>query len=152
MGLKDHVQPQLRVGVGVMILRNGKVLLGLRRGSHGANEWAFPGGHLEWMETFEDCAKRETLEECGIEIQNVRFQLLANLRQFRPKHYVHVGLLADWKSGEASVHEPIKCKAWRWYGLEELPELFTASQFGIEAYTTGRNYFTDASDIAGESE
>lgn len=152
MGLKDHVQPQLRVGVGVMILRNGKVLLGLRKGSHGTDEWAFPGGHLEWMETFEDCAKRETLEECGIEIQNVRFQLLANLRQYRPKHYVHVGLIADWKSGEPSVLEPIKCKAWKWYGLEKLPELFAASQFGIEAYKTGRNYFTDAGNTSGESE
>src|SRR5712692_1149689 len=97
--MNDPIQAQLRVGVGVMILKNGKVLLGLRNGSHGAGEWAFPGGHFEYMETFEDCATRETLEECGVEIQNIRFQLLANLRQYRPKHYVHVGLIADWKSG-----------------------------------------------------
>ncbi len=33
-----------KVGVGVMIMRENKVLLGLRQGSHGAGEWSFPGG------------------------------------------------------------------------------------------------------------
>jgi 8-oxo-dGTP diphosphatase len=87
--VESPIQLPVRVGVGVMVLKDGEVLLGLRNGSHGAGEWAFPGGHLEYMETFEDCAKRETLEECGVEIQNIRFQLLANLRQYGPKHYVH---------------------------------------------------------------
>ncbi len=62
-----------KVGVGVMILRNDKVLFGKRRGSHGEGEFAFPGGHLEYMESFADCAKREVNEECGIEIDNIRF-------------------------------------------------------------------------------
>jgi 8-oxo-dGTP diphosphatase len=93
--MDDPLLLQVRVGVGVMILKDGKVLLGLRQGSHGAGEWAFPGGHFEYMETLEDCAKRETLEECGVEIQNIRFQLLANLRQYAPKHYLHVGLIAE---------------------------------------------------------
>jgi len=30
----------------------------------------FPGGHLEENETFDDCLKREILEETGIEIEN----------------------------------------------------------------------------------
>src|SRR5215469_4737907 len=45
-----------KVGVGVMILKDGKVLIGKRKGAHGAGEWAWPGGHLEYMESFEDCA------------------------------------------------------------------------------------------------
>ncbi len=32
-------------GVGVMILKDGTVLLGRRKGSHGEGEWAWPGGH-----------------------------------------------------------------------------------------------------------
>ena len=40
-----------RVGVGVLIVRGGKVLIGRRRGSHGAGQYALPGGKLEWRES-----------------------------------------------------------------------------------------------------
>src|SRR3990167_1693186 len=101
-----------KIGIGIMILKDDKVLLGRRKGSHGAGEYAFPGGHLEYMESFEGCARRETMEECGMEIQNVRFQFLSNLTHYAPKHYVHIGLVADWKSGEPQVREPEKCESW----------------------------------------
>lgn len=48
--------PAPQVGVGVLILRDGKVLLGRRKGSHGAGCWSAPGGHLEFGEVVEDCA------------------------------------------------------------------------------------------------
>jgi len=32
-----------KVGVGIMIIKNGKVLLGKRKGSHGAGQYAWPG-------------------------------------------------------------------------------------------------------------
>jgi ADP-ribose pyrophosphatase YjhB (NUDIX family) len=64
-----------KVGIGVLIFKQGKVLLHQRKGAHGEGEWAFPGGHLEYMERFEEAAIRETREECGIEIQNLCFQL-----------------------------------------------------------------------------
>ena len=42
-----------KVGVGVMVFKDGKILLAKRKGSHGAGEYAFPGGHLEFGESFE---------------------------------------------------------------------------------------------------
>ena len=60
------------VGVGVIVLRNGLVLLGERIGSHGSGTWALPGGHLEFGETVEQCAAREVLEETGLKLQEVR--------------------------------------------------------------------------------
>jgi 8-oxo-dGTP diphosphatase len=135
----EHNQP--RVGVGVMIVKNGLVLLGKRKGSHGEGEYAFPGGHLEYMESFEHCAQRETLEECGIEIENIRFQFLANVKTYAPKHYVHVGLLADWQSGTPEVLEPEASESWEWYALENLPQpLFEMVRLAVESYQTGRNY------------
>ncbi len=62
-----------RVGIGVVIFKGVKVLLGERKGSHGAGGDSFTGRHLDYMESFEHCARRETKEEVGIEIENVRF-------------------------------------------------------------------------------
>ena len=130
-----------KVGIGIMIIKDRKVLLGKRRGSHGEGEYAFPGGHLEYMESFEDCAKRETKEECGIEITNIRFQFLSNVTKYAPKHYVHIGLIADWKSGEPKVLEPEKCESWDWHGIDKLPEpLFEMCRQGIHCYKLGENY------------
>jgi 8-oxo-dGTP diphosphatase len=75
------VSQEVRVGVAAVILREGRVLLGERIGSHGAHTWATPGGHLEWGESIEECAKRET-----------------------------------------QVTEPDKCKQWKWFKLDDLPE------------------------------
>ncbi|MBI5126178.1 MAG: NUDIX domain-containing protein [Candidatus Taylorbacteria bacterium] len=131
-----------KVGIGVMIIKDNKVLLGKRKGSHGEGEYAWPGGHMEYMESFQDCAKRETLEETGIQIHNVRFLRLMNLKTYAPKHYVDIGLIADWKSGEPEIMEPEKIEEWNWYDINELPEpLFSSIPSYIEAYKTGKNYW-----------
>jgi len=131
-----------KVGIGVMIFEKGKVLLGKRRGSHGEGEYAFPGGHLDYLETIEDCAKRETFEETGIEIKNIRFQFLANVRKYKPKHYLHVGIIANYKRGKVRLREPEKCEYWNWYTLDKLPKpLFKMAKLAIDAYKTKRIYF-----------
>jgi 8-oxo-dGTP diphosphatase len=59
-----------KVGVGVFIIKDKKILMGKRINSHGEGTWSLPGGHLEFFETFEDCAKREVMEETGLKISN----------------------------------------------------------------------------------
>lgn len=131
-----------KVGIGVMIIRNGKVLLGKRKSSHGAGEYAWPGGHMEYMESFEGCAKREVKEETGMEIDNVRFLRLLNLKEYAPKHYVDIGLIADWKSGEPEIMEPDKIDGWAWYEMDKLPEpLFSTVQTYFEALKTEKNFW-----------
>jgi 8-oxo-dGTP diphosphatase len=125
-----------KVGVGVMILKDGKVLLTKRKGSHGAGEYSFPGGHLEYMETFEDCAIRETREEAGIEIKDIEFLYATNVMKYAPKHYVHIGVVAQWASGEPMTMEPEKAEEWKWYPLDELPDgsLFEFCKMSFDAY------------------
>ncbi len=131
-----------RVGVGVMIFKDKKILLGKRKNAHGAGEYALTGGHLEFGESFEDCARRETLEETGVQIENIKFQFLGNVKKYEGTHYVHIGVTADWKSGEAKALEPEKCEEWQWYDLDQLPQpLFYMTGLSVEALKTGKNYF-----------
>lgn len=131
-----------RVGVGVMVLKQGRLLLGRRRGSHGAGEYAYPGGHLEHLESFEQCAKREVREETGLEIGPLRFLRVLNTRAYAPKHYVDLAFAADWVSGEPQVLEPEKIDGWAWYPLDALPSpLFGTIPTALEALTTGRTFW-----------
>jgi 8-oxo-dGTP diphosphatase len=132
-----------KVGIGVMIFKDGKILLAKRKGSHGAGEWSVPGGHLEYMESIEECARREVVEEVGITIKNVRFLCLLNLKDYAPKHYVGIELIADWESGEPRIIERDKIEgAWEWRDLDNLPSpLFKGIPSAIEAHKGGNNFF-----------
>jgi 8-oxo-dGTP diphosphatase len=120
MSTTDH--PQVRVGIGVFVLKDGKFLMQQRQGSHGAGTWSLPGGHLEFGESFEDTARREVKEEADIEITNVRFGAVTNdVFRDENKHYVTIWVLSDWQSGEIKNREPEKCTAQAWHTLDDLP-------------------------------
>ena len=131
----------IKVGVGVMIFKGNKVLLGKRKGSHGAGEYSFPGGILEYGESLKDCVLRETKEECGLEIGEIDFLLTSNIKQYPPKHHVLVAFKALWVSGEPEVLEPEKCEGWDWYDLDDLPSpIFIPSKITIDAYKNKINF------------
>ena len=123
-----------RVGIGVLVLKDGKLLLGRRRGSHGAGEYASPGGHLEHLEAFATCAAREVREETGVEIGPPRFLRVLNTIDYAPRHYVDLAFVADWVSGEPTVREPDKIEGWEWFALDALPSpLFGTLATALEA-------------------
>lgn len=98
------------------------------------------GGHLELGESIEDCVRRETYEEAGIELGGVELLCVSNLKFPDGKHYLDLGMFAEWKSGEPQVLEPEKNEAWRWFDLNAVPpnsELFGAEAFYIETYKSG---------------
>ncbi len=130
------------VGVGVMIMKDGKTLLGRRRNILGDGEYACPGGHLEFGESLEVAARREVMEECGIEVGTLRFAYVLNVTAYPPKHFVFFVYQADWISGEPQNIEPEKCYGWDWYALNELPQpLVYSMRFAREALETGRICF-----------
>ncbi|MGD8366272.1 MAG: NUDIX hydrolase [Desulfobacterales bacterium] len=110
------------VGVAVIVVRNDRVLLGKRKGAHGEGTWALPGGHLEFFESIEACAKREVAEETGLQIGDVRHFAFTNDHFDKEgKHYVTLFVTAEHRAGEAVVREPEKCDAWEWFRWEALP-------------------------------
>jgi 8-oxo-dGTP diphosphatase len=112
-----------RVGVGVLVIENGRVLLGKRKGSHGAGTWSAPGGHLEYGESIENCAEREVLEETGLRIRELQHGPFTNtVFEAEQKHYVTVFVLAKRESGVVETKEPEKCEGWEWFDWSNLPE------------------------------
>jgi 8-oxo-dGTP diphosphatase len=120
--MSSSIHPQ--VGVGVFVLDSlNQFILGKRKGSHGAGKWALPGGHLEFGESFEDCARREVLEETGLDVQHLRFLTVTNdVMAAENKHYVTVFMVCqmDGEHVSPSVLEPEKCECWEWVTWESL--------------------------------
>lgn len=112
-----------KIGVGVCIVKDKKVLLGKRLNSHGQGTWAFPGGHLEFGESLAACAQREVTEETGLIIGNIRRGPYSeDLFPIEDKHYITIIMIADYVSGIPQVLEPHKCQEWQWFEYHNLPQ------------------------------
>ena len=101
-----------KVGIGVMVIKDGKMLLGKRKNAHGEGTWSYPGGHLEFGESWEACSKREVMEETGIQIKNLRFGMVTNdVFEKEHKHYITIFIVADFdaKSRPLPAASPHKC-------------------------------------------
>ena len=107
-------------------MNDNKVLLGERKGSHGAGSWSFPGGHIEMFEDLRVCAMRELEEETGFAEGNVKFidkYSVATTNDFFPeenKHYITLFMRAKYDKGIPVVKEKDKCMGWQWFNLDEL--------------------------------
>ena len=96
--------------------------MGHRLSVHGEGTWSFPGGHLEFGESFADCARREVLEETGLIITEPEFVTCTN-DVFVPekKHYITIYMKAAWTKDEPQVREPNKMVRWEWFAWDDLP-------------------------------
>jgi 8-oxo-dGTP diphosphatase len=115
--------PRPKIGIAAVVLKDGKFLLGKRKGSHGAGAYGFPGGHLEMGETWEGCASRELTEETGLTASKFRFVGVTNDIFSSDKHYITIFMLALDVSGEPKVLEPDKCEGWEWHSWKEIGNL-----------------------------
>ena len=144
-----HMKPtKIGVGVGVMILRDGKVLLGKRHEDDvkasselkGAGQWTMPGGKLDPGESFEEGAIRETMEETGLKVKNMEV-IAINNDIVDTAHYVTIGLLAAEFEGEPTVCEPDKITKWEWFDPTDLPSpMYQPSVNLLRNYTDGKFY------------
>lgn len=134
------------VGVGIILKnRDGKVLIGKRKGSH-APFYSIPGGHLDPGESFEEGAAREIKEETGLELNQNDLKVISitnNIDTYKDegKHTISVIIYSETFSGEPVLCEPDKCEEWIWVKPDALPEPhFEASRKGIENYLSSSFY------------
>ncbi|MDA0734027.1 MAG: NUDIX domain-containing protein [Chloroflexi bacterium] len=129
------------VGVGVVFVRQGKVFLAKRQGSHGEATWASAGGHLESGESLEECARRESLEELGVTVGNLIFLCFSNIIAY-DKHYLDIEFLGDIGNQEPVLAEPEAFSEYGWFDLYDLPQpLFKAVSYALDSVKSGRYYY-----------
>lgn len=140
-----------RVGVGVMLLKNNKVLLGKRNDDPkkadtllgGAGSWTLPGGKLDFGEKIGDCAKREVFEETGIKINKITLVSVSNNFAYG-NHFVTIGFLCEDIEDNPKVVEPEQITEWKWFSFKELPKpIYIPSLKLINNYLEGKIYEGD---------
>lgn len=117
ISLVFRIAPQ-KDRVRVIVYRDdGKILL--VRGRFSRQEWALPGGGVKHNESYEQAAVRETLEEVGLRVHNLRYLGKANSHESYAKFSVRVFV------AHASDYD-IKCNfeimEARWFNMNYLPE------------------------------
>ena len=136
------------IGVGIMILKENKILLGLRNPNkekasselQGQGTWTMPGGKVEFMETLLDAAKRELKEETNLESDNLELLCISD-DMTETAHYVTVGFIAKDFHGKLKTMEKETIIEWKWFDLNNLPaNMYNPSLKCIEKYKSGIIY------------
>ena len=112
---------RINIGAGIIIIQDGKVLLGYRLSQHGHGFWAFPGGHIEFGETPEQAVIRETAEETGLRVDQVQKLSYTNDFFENDVQYLTLFFKATSWSGHIQNLEPEKCERWEWFETDQLP-------------------------------
>lgn len=123
------------VGVGLAIMRDGRLLLYRRMKAPEAGFWNIVGGKVDHLEPADQAARREAQEETGLAIGRLEFlghteQIIAADRQ----HWVSLLYKTDDIQGEPQLTEPDKLSDFGWFDLDALPEPLSAFTAAVLPY------------------
>ena len=124
------------IGVGVIVLRpDGAVLLGRRVYPDAPQCWCLPGGKVDAGESFEAAARRETAEECGLDLpMPAPFAVLLDTHAEAPRLTAAFAVAAA-SDAVPRVLEPAKLAEWRWFAPDAPPTpLFPATAAVLRAW------------------
>ena len=110
------------VGVGGVVVQDGRVVLVRRAKAPRMGEWSIPGGMLELGEKLRDGVAREVEEETGLKVKSAEvldvFDSIVTDADGRTQyHYVLVDYLCSVTGGE--LRAASDASAARWATLEE---------------------------------
>ena len=113
------------VGIGALIICNGKILLEKRGNDPGKGKWSIPGGLVDLGETVEQTVIREVKEETGLEVEKPEhIDVVDNIdldENGRIKyHFVIIDFLVKLKGG--TLKAASDAADLRWVSLSEVEE------------------------------
>lgn len=125
------------------VVKGEKILLGMKKRGFGAGRWNGFGGKVEEGETIKESAKRETKEECGIDIIALE-EVGIHEFEFESKRgdilEVHVFRVSEWTG------EPIETEEMRpqWFTTDAIPydEMWPDDIHWIPVFLTGKKFRT----------
>jgi len=114
---------QAFVGVGVVIVCNGRILLEKRKNEPGKGKWSIPGGLVELGEEVEQTVIREVKEETGLEVEKPEhIDVVSNLEmdeKGRTKyHFVIIDYFVKLKGGKLKASSD--AAELRWVEFDEV--------------------------------
>lgn len=112
------------VGVGAVIIREGKVLLLKRARNPDKGSWSIPGGAVEHGETLLSAVAREVEEETGLKTRTLLPVSISDhitTSEESLHHWVSVCYLAEAVEGEPFIAEPSRHLEMEWFSLDALP-------------------------------
>lgn len=114
------------VGVGIVVLRQDRVLLIQRGKPPREGQWSIPGGMQHLGETLHDATKREALEETGLVVEVRGLLDVIDLIETDDEGHTrrHYTLIDFW--GTAAEGEPVAgddARDARWFTLAETAQL-----------------------------
>ena len=139
-----------------IIHRHPRVLLGMKKRGFGAGKWNGFGGKVSGVETIEDAAKREMLEEAGIKLEDLDkvgildFEFKGNPEILQ----VHIFRSENF-SGEPAESEEMRPQ---WFNINEIPykEMWPDDIHWLPLFLSGKkfkgNFLFGESDVILEKE
>lgn len=126
------------LGVGALVVRDGKVLLIRRAQDPGRGFWTNPGGYSEQTEPLHETVVREVLEETGITARITKVVALRD--QPRKIHNLYVAFQMEYVSGEPRP-DMREVDMAGFYGLDELESMNVAglTRWLIDIALSGRD-------------
>lgn len=143
----------VQVGVGIFVIRDGKILLGKRKKNPGKGTWQLPGGKMEFSESPEQCAIRELKEETSLIGKNPK--PLTWVNSFFENDGIHfislLMIITDFEGTPTNI-EPEACEGWEWFTLGSLPEpLFLSLELFKRDYIFSEQTLLDPKNMNGHN-
>ena len=122
------------VGIGAVIIQDGKLALIKRGNEPSKGKWSIPGGHVELGENLKDAVIRETKEETCLDIENPQLiDVVENVDLDEAGkikyHYVIIDYLVHVKSGE--IQAASDAAELRWVPFDEVENYNLTASFRV---------------------
>jgi len=142
--MTDTERYTLRAAVYLLLIKDGKILLGRRTNTSWRNgQYSLIAGHLDPDESIQTAMIRETKEEAGIAIKRSDLKFVHVMHHVENEAYIDFFFTADAWQGDPHICEPEKCDNMQWFDFDALPDKLVPNVREVIALYRQGTYFSE---------